>query len=96
MTRLLKLLREEAGANLTEYALLLALVVLGSAALVNSSNSSLSGIWGTANATLNGSFISGSGSSGSGSTSGGGSSSNGGDNGDGNHDHGDHGHDHGH
>jgi Flp pilus assembly pilin Flp len=44
--------RDENGQDLVEWALLLALVVLGSAALLNQSGPSVSNVWGTANQAL--------------------------------------------
>jgi len=46
--------RGESGQNLTEWALLVALVAIGSAALVNQSGSSISGVWTATNLTLQG------------------------------------------
>ena len=47
------LFQEEQGQDLIEYTLLLAFVVLASAALFISAGGSISGIWGTANGILN-------------------------------------------
>ena len=44
-----KLLQDEQGQDLIEYTLLLAFVVLASAALFISAGGSISGIWGQAN-----------------------------------------------
>jgi Flp pilus assembly pilin Flp len=49
---ILRFVREEKGQDLVEYTLLLAFVCLASAALFISAGSSLTGIWGDANAIL--------------------------------------------
>ena len=61
--------RGESGQDLTEWALLLALVTIGSAALMRQSGGSISGVWTAANLTLQGpSTSSPSGGGGTGST----------------------------
>ena len=50
---LLGFLREETGQDLVEYTLLLAFVLIASAALYINAGGSVSGIWTTANAQLN-------------------------------------------
>ena len=66
---------DECGQNMTEWALLVALVGLGSAALMNNSGSSMSTVWNTANLALQGQAQT-SGSSPSSPGSGGGTSGN--------------------
>jgi Flp pilus assembly pilin Flp len=49
----LKLVKDEQGQDLIEYTLLLAFVVLASAALFISAGGSIASIWTVANTTLN-------------------------------------------
>jgi Flp pilus assembly pilin Flp len=54
MKQILKnLATDEQGQDLIEYTLLIAFVALASAAVFIGSGTSISGIWGTANTTLN-------------------------------------------
>ena len=68
------LLRDENGQDLVEWAMLLAMVALGSAALVSNSGSSMSSVWGSANLALKGQATSGA-TAGAGSTGAGSSGS---------------------
>jgi Flp pilus assembly pilin Flp len=47
-----RFLKDEGGQDLIEYTLLMAFIVLASAAVFAKAGSSVNGIWGTANTTL--------------------------------------------
>ena len=47
-----RLLREESGQDLIEYTLLMAFIVLASAAVFSSAGGSLSGLWSSASSQL--------------------------------------------
>ncbi len=51
--------REEQGQNLVEWAILVAFLTLGSAAIMSQSGSSLTTVWTSANNTLEGQVASG-------------------------------------
>ena len=53
MTAILQLLKSEEGQDLIEYTLLLAFVLIASAALYINAGGSITGIWTTANTQLN-------------------------------------------